>query len=140
MFKWTAYDPLVEQEIDKGRIPPESVLRAFGEYPWGAMLAKMEAAKEEEIHFPPAVSFTNLDDAHSLEIVIVPDETDVLFNLYYDETAGDSYRFDLMDQTLEVTTDILAEFVDGDYARVRAQFVDSDQPSSQEPKPWWKFW
>ena len=140
MFKWTTYDPLVDHVIDKGTIPPESVLPAFGDFPWGAMLAKMEGVKEEDIYFPPSVGFTSLADSHSLEIVIVVDEKEALFDLFYDETADESYRFELLDQTPEVTTEILAQFVASDYPRVRAHFDAADSTAFREPKPWWNFW
>ena len=140
MFKWTVYDPLVDHVIDKGTIPPESVLPAFGSFPWGAMLAKMEGVKEEDIYFPPSVGFTSLADSHSLEIVIVVDEKEALFDLFYDETADESYRFELLDQTPEVTTEILAEFAGGKYDRVRARFEADDDSASHESKPWWKYW
>ena len=140
MFRWTVSDPLVDHAIDRGRIPSESVLPAFGDFPWGAMLAKMEGAREEEIHFPPSVGFTNLEDSHSLEIVIADDEKEPLFHLFYDETADESSRLQLLDQTPENTTEILIKFVDGDYSRVRAYFEAADESFSREQKPWWKFW
>ena len=122
MFRWTICDPLVEHAIDKGKIARDAVLPAFRDFPWGAMLAKMDGRKEEEIHFPPSVGFTNLDDAHSLEIVLIGDEGETVFYLFYDESADEVSRLQLLDQTPEVTVEILADFVDANYDRVRARF------------------
>src|SRR5262245_40569186 len=138
MFKWTVCDPVVDHAIDKGVLSAEEVLSAFGDYPWGEMVAKMEGLKEEDICFPPSVGFTNVDDSHSLEIVLFADEKDVVFQLFYEESADESSRLELWDQTPEVTTRILADFVAGDYDRVRARFAD-DESASADVKPWWRF-
>jgi hypothetical protein len=122
MFRWTINDPLIEQVIDKGKIAGDAVLRAFSEFPWGAMLAKMDGRKEEEIHFPPSVGFTNLDDGHSIEIVLIEDERETLFYLFYDESDDEEFRWQLLDQTPEAAVEVLADFVAGRYDRVRARF------------------
>ena len=137
MFKWTACDPLVDHVIDKGRIAREDVLPAFRDFPWGEMLAKMDGLKEEEIFSPPSICFTNLDDGHSIEIAILDEEKETVFYLSYEESEDDPSRMELLDQTPEVATDVLAEFADGKYDRVRARFEAIDDSDS---KPWWKLW
>jgi hypothetical protein len=104
------------------------------------MLAKMDGMKEEEIFFPPSVGFTNLDDSHSLEIAIVEEAKETLFYLFYDESEDDPSRLELLDQTPEVTTEVLAEFASGKYDRVRARFEAADESASRDSKPWWRFW
>ena len=140
MFKWTVCDPLVDHAIDKGTIAQEEILSAFRDFPWTAMLAKMDGVNEDEIYFPPSIGFTNLDDAHALEIIMVEDEDEIVFYLFYEESEDDPSRLQLLDQTPEVTTEVLAEFVDGHYDRVRARFEAEDESTTRDPKPWWKFW
>jgi hypothetical protein len=140
MFKWTTWDPLEEEASDKGKITREAVLPAFRDFPWGDMLAKMRDAKEEDVHCLPSVGFTNLDDGHSLEIALAEDAAEPVFYLFYDESADALSRYQLLDQSPEAATEILAAFATGDYDRVRERFERADRPESSGLRPWWRFW
>ena len=140
MFKWTVCDPFVDHAIDKGKIAEEDVLTVFRDFPWGEMLAKMDGLRDDENCSPPSLCFTNLDDDHTLEIVLFEEEKETLFYLFYEESEDDPSRLELLDQTPEVTVEILAEFASGKYDRLRARFEADDDSASRKSKPWWKFW
>ena len=140
MFKWTVCDPLKEKVIEKGVISQEAVLAAFRDFPWASMLAKMSAANEKEIYFSPSVGFTNLEDGHSMDISIVDDGKQTVFYLFYNESAAHSATSDLLDQSAESTTEILAEFSNGQYDLVREHFGGKGRLEPPGQKPWWKFW
>jgi hypothetical protein len=140
MFEWTVCDPLKEKVIEKGVIPQEAVLPGFREFPWGSMLAKMKAAKENEIHFSPSIGFTNVEDGHSMDISIVDDGKQTVFYLFYKDSAADSATSDLLDQSAETTIEILGEFSNGQYDLVREHFGGKGRLEPPGQKPSWKFW
>ncbi|MFN0068178.1 MAG: hypothetical protein ACKVYV_11135 [Limisphaerales bacterium] len=133
MTKYTVCDPLIPYVVDKGLIAREAILPTFRDFPWESMLAKMRTAKEEDIHFSPSVSFTNLEDLHSMTISIVEDPKETVFYLFYAESEGESSTHVLLDQSAPATSDILAAFADGRYYYVRERCVSHS-------KPWWKLW
>ncbi|MBI3885064.1 MAG: hypothetical protein HY302_04965 [Opitutae bacterium] len=140
MFKFSICDPLIKEAINKGAIPKEGVLPAFRDFSWGEMLAKMRTAKESDIHFSPSIRFENTIDGHVFEISIVEDKKETVFYLFYGESVDDSASSELLDQTASSTTDILAEFVAGDYERVQERFNVKTRSVGNEQRPWWKFW
>ena len=101
MFKCSICDPLLKVVIEKGKIAREAVLPTFRDFPWASMLAKMRTAKEGEIYFSPSLAFTNLEDGRSLEISIVEDKKETVFYLFYGESADESSRMELLDQSAE---------------------------------------
>jgi hypothetical protein len=121
MFKWTICDPLVEAVIDKGVIPKEGVLQAFSDFPWADMLAKMRIADSKGAHFSPSVEFTNIDDGCSLTASMIEDKKETVFSLFFEDATDDSDDAEFLGQSLDITVDILEEFVAGQYDRLRAR-------------------
>jgi len=129
MFKLTICDPLVEHPIDKGVISKEGVLQAFSDFPWDDMLAKMRPDASKDIYFSPYVEFTNIDDGCSLTVSMFEDEKATVFSLCFEDAKDDSNDAEFLGQSLDITIDILEEFVVGQYDRLQARVSCPEGPA-----------
>jgi hypothetical protein len=129
MFKWTICDPSVVHPIDKGLIPKESVLQAFSDFPWTDMLAKIRTGDSKGFQFSPSVEFTNVDDGCSLTATMIEDKKETVFSLFFEDATDDSDDAEFLGQSLDITVDILEEFVAGQYDRLRARVSCPGEPT-----------
>lgn len=108
-FKATFCDPLKKDIIDLGSIEKNKILETFYSIPWEEHLAKMDSAKENEIHYSPSLEILNTDNNCGITLSVVdvtdwyifykrPKQIKRLFGLikylnknYLSEVIGQSY-------------------------------------------------
>lgn len=71
MFRYSICDPLKKEPIEMGAIERGKILDILERFPWTELLAKMDGANENDIHFSPSLEFENKQTRHGLTISIV---------------------------------------------------------------------
>ena len=67
-FRASFCDPFKADIIEIGDIEKGKIMELFNNIPWSDYLAKMETAKENEIHYSPSLEIENKDNRNGLSV------------------------------------------------------------------------
>jgi hypothetical protein len=79
-YKASFCDPFKADIVDLGYVEKEKVMELFERVPWAEYLVKMEAARENEIHWSPSLDFKDEDNHQIISVSVAgkPDNIDWL--------------------------------------------------------------
>lgn len=67
-FKVSFCDPFKPDIIEYGEVESDKIMQAFDHVPWNELLAKMQTAKDSDIHYSPSFEIENTDNNNGLSL------------------------------------------------------------------------
>jgi hypothetical protein len=122
-FRASFCDPFKADIIEIGDIAKDKIMVLFDEIPWSDYLAKMQTAKQNEIHYSPSLEVENRDNRHGVTVSAVdglewyifykrPKPVKKFFGLT--EKMNDNYLTDIQGQTEADVRQCLEALIRGD--------------------------
>lgn len=123
-FRASFCDPFKPDIIEMGEIEKNKIMELFNKIPWAEYLAKMETAKDSEIHFSPSLEIENKDNKNGLSISAIdgtewyifykrPKLVKKFFGLT--EKMNENYTTDVQGQTEKDVTECLEALIKNDF-------------------------
>lgn len=137
MFTHTKCDPGIPEVQNLGPVPGDNLQKAFEQFPWDEMAAKMKATQEDEICFSPSLGFQLPAADRKIEISFVESKNgEHIFYLFYIRPkkvkklfglishTNPEYTSDIMDQKIDDCLRLIDLFQKQDFASIEAMFCD----------------
>lgn len=131
-FRYSICEPTNPEIIEKGKIDSSEIMQIFENFPWKSHLKQMENRKTN--YYSPSLEFENLRTKNGLAISAVgnPDKYD--FYVFFkrpkmqktwfglSEKWNENYLSELLDQSEEITIDMLKALIDNNVSYLERKF------------------